>query len=365
MAADLARPVLLPNGMIRTASVVAALTMCVLVPAGLHRLGAGPTEVAALARPGASEIAIGDATVAVSVDRSIVHAGDKVAIELRATAESAQKVRVAVIVHEARGSDGGRVSLPPVETTYKTLTLEATPEGGPARHLDVKLRGYVGTEMDGMTAFGTYSVLVMEPAVAKTLRKARRAFKRGYDVADDPTSVDAEDYWEVMGGSYAGNDGEHTIARVEVNTYKPSKKVRIELPDGAQQGSSFVANVVISNPTRKPLEALSLYVSQPYLNADQSFPIEAATFLNPADPEPTTVPARGEVVVPIEVEVNAYGTLGVFATVIDGDGYTYATALDGIAVAPMDPADFEPVADNPWVDDADDTAAQVHIAEVH
>jgi hypothetical protein len=342
--------------------------MCVLVPAGLHRLGAGPDEIAALARPGSSVFHTGDATVAVSVDQSIVKAGDKVAITLSATSEREQKVKVALIVHEERGSEGGRVSLPPVEVVHKMITLKATPEGGPNKQVSVKLRGYVGMEMEGMSAFGNYTILVLEPAAANNLRKQRREFKRDYDGTNDPMDVDASAYWEAVHPDINDDDDFNVVARVEVNTYKSSKKLRIDIPESAEEGNTFVANVVISNPTRKAMKGATVYLSRPYLDAASDFEDGDVTFMNPADGNKVDVPARGEVIVPIEVEVGVSGTVGMFATVYDADGYTYATAIEGIAVTPMDTANMEAVAENPWLDDFIDAATepvQVRIAEVH
>src|SRR5258708_4502721 len=123
------------------------LTTCVLVPTALHLLEAGPKQVAKLVAPGARTIAIGKAKVEIGVDRGFVDPGEKVHVTLTATAETHERVTVAVLVYESTGTGGGRVETPPDRVGRDEVTFDIV-DGKASKQLAFTLPGFRGQDME-------------------------------------------------------------------------------------------------------------------------------------------------------------------------------------------------------------------------
>src|SRR5262249_4488202 len=150
---------------------------CVLVPAALDRLAAGPQQVSQLTAPAISKMQLGDATIDVKADHSLVAAGGKVKVTLTASAPTAKKGTVELIVLESTGADGGRIEAPPNKVEWQAVTLDAKP-GGSTKEIAFRLAGNVGSSIGGNDRYGQYTILVMEPKQATALANALRKEKR-------------------------------------------------------------------------------------------------------------------------------------------------------------------------------------------
>ncbi len=327
------------------------ITTGVLVPAALHQLTAGPEQVARLIAPGASAITIDGATIAASVDRSIVDAGGQVHVSLTSRAPAGQRVTVDVLVYEATGSNGGRVSNPPDRLARKTVTLD----GGAAQVVAFTLPGFRGQEMDGRAAFGDYTIFVMRPALATAFETLRhRAAKVANRMDDDSGRYgDFETaFWQAgrppeegadPAAPVLGKPGE--IARLQVQTRAGDSPVALKVPDTATVGQPFTVAITVTNPTRKTLAHVNVSLGVPqllqgeYLGLkDDQVAIADSTLTIGLKPRETRV-------IEFRVTARARGTLGLYAqTTCETDTEWQACAavsdgqLDAIEVAPGDAA---------------------------
>lgn len=327
------------------------ITTGVLVPAALHQLTAGPEQVAKLIAPGASTITIDGATVAASVDRSIVDAGAQVRVSLTSSAPVGQKITVDVLVYEASGSNGGRVSNPPNQLARKTVTIE----GGAAQSVAFKLPGLRGQEMEGRAAFGDYTILVMRPALATALEKLRTRAEKVANPMDDLSGMyDSFEtaFWQAgrppeegadPAAPVLGKPGE--IARLQVQTRAADSPVALKVPDTATVGQPFTVAITVTNPTRKTLDHVNVSLGVPQmlqgdylgLKEDQVAIADSTLTIGLKPRETRTIEFR--------VLAKARGTLGLYAqTTCETDTEWQACQevsdgqLDAIDVAPGDGA---------------------------
>src|SRR4051794_12787613 len=108
------------------------LTVGILVPAGWHSLGADIERDGKHMRPLQQSMKIGDATVALDVDRSVVMTGDTITAKLVATADKPHDVTIDLRALHTTNYSGERVEQPWHQIDRETITLHAAPGGGPA-----------------------------------------------------------------------------------------------------------------------------------------------------------------------------------------------------------------------------------------
>src|SRR5215468_2091443 len=116
------------------------VTTCVLVPAAISRLAAGPQQVSKLVAPGAQTIQIGGATIEASLDRAMVDPGDSIHLKLTASEARTKRIALGVVVYGSSGTEGGRVPNPPVAVAHDTVTLDIN-HGKATRDVKLKLEG--------------------------------------------------------------------------------------------------------------------------------------------------------------------------------------------------------------------------------
>jgi hypothetical protein len=293
------------------------ITTALLVPATIHVLSAGPAQIQKLVAPDASTIHVGAAKVHVAADRAIIDAGGTVHVTLTAASEKDETVKLAIVVLESRGSDGGRVELPPKVIANDTVAL-AVKDGKAEHTLAYALRGYRGDEMDGGDAYGHYTIFVMQPKTAAALDKMR---KRAAAV-DDPME-DAKGTYGAFEEAYydLGKDGStlggpDQVARIDVNTLSPERAVSIVAEDTATVGDDIAVTVRVKNPTKYALDevVVALQPGQGELEGHYAgLPEDAAT----VDDNPnSTIAMKAHETrdVVFHVHATAAGTLGLYAT---------------------------------------------------
>ena len=235
------------------------LTTCVLVPTALHVLQAGPEQVAKLAAPGLGKVTLGKAEISIKADQAIVEPGKKVHVTLTASAEGHEKARVALLVYESQGSGGGRVESPPALVGREEVVLDT--QTTPSKTFAFTLSGQRGENMDGIAAFGHYTILAMAPADADRLEKLHRRADRVNDPMSDPSGR----YGEFMtafyqAGSQDTEEGSHPVlsARIDVNTRPTNSVVSIVAPDHARVGDDIEVAVLVKNTSRTPVAELAV-----------------------------------------------------------------------------------------------------------
>jgi hypothetical protein len=246
------------------------VTTLLIVPAALHRLTAGPKQLAELVARGASSLELNGAKIDVSVDRSLVDPGDKVTVTLVATAEAPRKVTVEVLVLEAMGTYNGRVPEPPIGIAHETLTLEAKAGGGAAREVTVTLRG---NRKQREMAFGRYQIFVTSPRVAAKLEQLRiRARREGAAPGFAPMEQATPNHDKFLHAYYAmvngPDEGDEAgapgkAALIEVNTRPKDSAVAIRAPEHVAVAEPFTVVVSVTNPTRHAVKDLSVQLVEP------------------------------------------------------------------------------------------------------
>jgi hypothetical protein len=107
------------------------VTVGAIVPAGWRSLEADIQTDGPALRPARGSIVIGDATVAIDVDRGVMRSGDTVSAVLVATADHPHAVSVDVTALEDEGYGEERVPNPPSVVGRHKIKLQAAPGGGP------------------------------------------------------------------------------------------------------------------------------------------------------------------------------------------------------------------------------------------
>jgi hypothetical protein len=331
------------------------VTSLLIVPAALHRLTAGPKQVAKLVAPGAGSLELGGAKIDVSVDRSVVDPGDKVKITLVASADRAHKVTVGVLVLESMGTYNGRVPEPPIGIEHETLTLEAKAGGGAARELAVRLPG--DRKRDQM-AFGRYQIVVTSPAVADKLDRLRvRARREGAAPGWDPmesASPNHDKYMQAFyalkngdddgdGGGKKGNDSDGEaaapgkLALLEVNTRPKDSSIAIHAPDQVAVAEPFTVVVTVTNPTRRAVKDLSVkLVEPPELSGDYLGIANETDVAIEAPSEPLDLGPHETKQATFRVTARRTGVLGLYAETRCGDECAYDVRLSDGALEAID-----------------------------
>lgn len=318
------------------------VTSCVLVPAAIHRLSAGPQQVAKLLAPGADSLAIDDTKIKVALDRAIVDPGDKVHVKLTATAPKTHKVTVAVVVLESIGSGGGRVESPPNRIARESITLEAKADGGATREVSFALPGFRGQEMDGIMQFGHYTILVMPPKAADQLERLRRraaslgdpmgtdnwapyeAFENAFRTVRGPDAADSDEFKKVRGVDADSTDDEadtdvgapNLAARLDVTTRPNNSPVRIIAPDSVRPGQEFAVKVRVTNRTKKAVSGVSVHLGMPQglIGTDYKGLAEDDVKIEGPDGDTTLALAPRETkALEFKVTVTKPGVLGLYA----------------------------------------------------
>jgi hypothetical protein len=332
------------------------VTSLLIVPAALHRLTAGPKQVARLVAPGAGSLELGGAKIDVSVDRSVVDPGDKVKITLVASADRAHKVTVGVLVLESMGTYHGRVPEPPIGIEHETLTLEATAGGGAARELAVRLPG---DRKRGQMAFGRYQILVTSPEAADRLDRLRvRARREGAVPGWDPMESASPNHDKYMEAFYALKHGDEggdarkrndsdgdaadaaapgKLALLEVNTRPKDSSIAIHAPDQVAVAEPFTVVVTVTNPTRRRVKDLSVkLVEPPDLSGDYLGIANATDVAIEAPSEPLELGPHETKAASFRVTARRTGVLGLYAETQCGDECAYDVRLSDGALEAID-----------------------------
>lgn len=325
------------------------ITTAVLVPAALQRLTAGSAQVAKLAAPGARTVTLGGATIDVALDRAIVDAGGQVHVALTSRAPVTRKVTLAVVLMEQSGSGGSRVDTPPLRIARELVTF--TPGGPAARTLALTLRGRRDQEMEGIAAFGHYTILVMAPEAADRLEKLRRrvgstgqgyeTWAAPYDSIGRATESDATDDDDVYGersiAAVIGKPG--ATARLEALTRAADSPVSLRVPDSAPRGQPFTVVVTVKNRGKQAIHQLGVRLGTPPLYAveakglaDEQLAIEPALATIDLGP-------RQSQQVSFRVTASAVGTAGLYASTSCDQSDSYE-ACDAILDGQLDATDI-------------------------
>jgi hypothetical protein len=346
------------------------VTTCVLVPTALHLTEAGPKQVAKLVAPGERSLAIGKAKVQVALDRAFLDPGDKVHVTLTATGPARQHIALDVLVLESTGTGGGRVETPPDRIARETVALEVGKAGAATKQLAFTLPGGRGREMEGLAAFGHYTILVMPPGDADKFERLRRRAQRVDNPMDDrggrseaflaayrsiavpgdePAAAEpaAAEPPDDQSRSF-GTPGQ--IARLDVNTRPKGSPLAIEAPDTAHTGDDLAIRVKIRNPSNRALAKVTVSLSarpdelaNGYLGiGDDHVAIENSA-------QDIALAAHETKRVVFHVSASAAGTLGLFATARCDDEACYQGAARRINDAALDAIDITQADGHPIV----------------
>jgi hypothetical protein len=325
------------------------ITTSVLVPTALHRLIAGPNQVAKLVAPDEKSILVGDAQVDVSLDRGLVDAGGKVHVTLTASAAKRVKVPLAVLVYEQAGMAEGRTEAPPVNVGSDEVVLDVK-DGKASKTFAFTLPGHRAGGMGGPASFGHYTVLVMAPKAAAQLESKRRharnsdrdpnGFFEAYNAIDEGNGADGSD----ANGSGAAKLG--AIARLDVNTRTASDHLAIIASDTARQGDDISVKVRLKNPLKRAFKQVELTLAaQPEELGGQWNGLAREQVTIAANPDATFALAPHETRdVVFHVHTGETGTLGLFASVecTGDDCYGDGPSASGLDDSVLDAIDILP-----------------------
>jgi len=338
------------------------VTTCVLVPAALHTLTASSKQVAKLAAPDAQALILDGVRIDAAVDKAIVDPGDKVKVTLKATGAKTQKVTVDVLVLEATGTGGGRVESPPNKVALEQVSLVAN---GPAREMSFSLRGYRGAEMEGLSPFGRYTILVMRPRDAKKLDRLRRKggsdemgynepFFTMYETVGDSIKVDPptqdQDGTEASFADVietANEDGSNepelgtpgTSARLDVVTRPKGSPVAIKSPETARVGEPFTVTVRVTNRSQTRIEKMRVELSKPEMLYSVHYKGLDEEHVQMSEPVEIAMKPRETREIKFTVTASAAGIVGLYAHTWNDDNYNLNdVALDAVEILPKDSA---------------------------
>jgi hypothetical protein len=235
------------------------ITTCVLVPAAIHHLTAGPKQVAKLTAPSSKTMEIDGYKVEVSTDKSIIEAGGKIKVKLVGAVPAGKKATVELLLWESTGSNGSRVESPPRTLERESVTLVGSAKGATAE-LSFTLPGKRSMGMDGQSHYGNYEVVVVPPKTADRLEKLAKKARR-----DNPMTGDGDgkgyDAWasEFYTLGQDGDDSEENdgklgkAARVAVQTRAVDSPVALTLPANMKVDEESVVKVRVTNPGKRKL----------------------------------------------------------------------------------------------------------------
>lgn len=261
-----------PIGMrpIRAGLIGFAVTTCVLIPAGLHRLTAGSDQLAKLFAPDTDHFELAGTQIAVALDRSVLDPGDELQIALTADGKANTKLAVSVLVLGANGTEGGRVVEPPHQVGSRTITLATDAAGHAALTTSFRLRGAWATHWNPL---GQYTVLVGAPtAIAKLEQwgaKSQHVFSPGDEIGqlNRPGEKFMTAFYQT--DREPGDPEEDAspysslhMARLTAFTRPKSASIAVYTPDTAVVRSPFEVVVEVANPSRRAMSGLTVTLAQ-------------------------------------------------------------------------------------------------------
>lgn len=324
------------------------LTTCVLVPAALHVLGAGPEQVAKLVAPPTSEIVLNDAAVTITADKKILGIGDKLHVTVTAKAEGRKKVRVALLAFESTGTGGGRVETPPLRIGRGEVTLD-TKNGTATQQFAFTLPGDREYDMEGGSGFTHYRVLAMSPEEADRFERRKRKADRVENPMGGDNASDLYSFTEAYNSAGVYDDEEgthvpHTVGRLDVTSRAKGGAIAISVPDTAKVGDDIEVVVKMKNRGKQDAKNLTIKLSAENGEVGGEWLGMAADSIAITDAERKVDIAKGETAtLKFHVKATAAGTLGLFASsYCSEDGcYEVARQVDDVALDAIDIAPAE------------------------
>ncbi len=311
-------------------------TLAVLVPAARLKLTAGPQQDALLFAPSASSLDIDGAHVEASLDKMIVDPGGAVHLKLVAN----KPVTVGIVVLGTTGTEGDRVSNPPLGIAHETVKLTATPEGGASKDVVLKLDGALASGAQDLP-FGNYTIYVMTPKAADKLDRMRRRAHPPVAGDNEPpspglgaselstliSSIDAQEAPDNKTDAKLFAAG--TIARLDAYTRPKNQRITIQAPETARRDEVFTVGVTVTNPSKRKLADLEVSLELPAGGSIKQYlgmPQEAVTIAI----DKVKIDLAGHETRRVEFHVTAKtaGVVGLFAHAYClGDGCTDHQAL--------------------------------------
>jgi hypothetical protein len=320
------------------------ITTCVLVPAALDQLVAGPKQVAKLSAPSTSKMQLGDTTIDVTSDRTLVPAGGTLRVKLTASAPRARTTTVELVVLESVGTDGGRVEAPPNQVGWESVTLDARP-GGASKEVALTLRGHTGQDY-GEHRFNHYTILVMEPnkadKLARTLRKEQPK-RRNWGAGQEVEAWDA--LYKPLGGNSDDGDPQNTdsrVARLDVVTHAKSPIIKLAAPERVRSDEAFDVPVTVTNPFDKPIDKLGIV-----LETNTDIGLRGYSGLDDGSVTFASDNSKGETIslaphetktVVFRIAASGTGTLGLFAYENTYEFRNDPGALEAVEITEREPA---------------------------
>jgi hypothetical protein len=296
------------------------ITTCVLVPAAIHQLTAGPKQVAKLTAPSSKTMEIDGYKIEVTTDKAMVDPGGKIKVKLVGSVPAGKRTTVELLLWEATGSNGSRVESPPRTLERESVTLVGSAKGAVAE-LSFTLPGKRSMGMDGLSRYGHYEVVVVPPRTADRLEKLAKKARRVNGMTDETSAYSdwSSEFYSI------GNDGDEetgkagTAARVAIQTRAADSPIAITMPSNMKVGEEAIVKVKVTNPTKKKISAdVSLQVPDSlqgdYLGiADEHVAIGTDKLTVELGPWATKE-------VSFKVRPGVAGTLGLYASASCGDG---------------------------------------------
>jgi len=294
-----------------------AVTTATLAPAALLALDAGPAQRAKLFANRSRSLDVDDAHITVALDRNFTDAGGTVHVKLGAD----KPARVAVVVVGSTGNENQRMEAPPRAIAHEVVDLVADEAGTVAADVPVRL---AGAALEGPSgALAHYQFYVMAPDVADKFESWRRARTDGQRrAAVAPRSSELAKLTNNIEASWTPADEfrayrPKTIAALDAYTRRRYSGFTIKAPNRAPVGETFIAAVVIKNPTNHPAH-VTVNMRMPLVD-EGMFADDAVTIASPKS-EGELELAPGETR-RVEFTVTAHhkGTLALEATLDCGD----------------------------------------------
>lgn len=215
------------------------ITLAVVVPAAWHVPDADIAVDGPRIRPKQATLEVGDATIAVDLDRGVLMSGGRLKATLVATADTPRKIALDVRALEDNGIGEGRVENPPTEVARRRITVEAAPGGGKPTEVAFELRPR-GARL-GMLGMMEWYDIEVAPVRAKRAR-----------VASD---LDEED------------EELESVARVGAVVWGGNNlAMKLEAPASIPAGDApFHVKVRVKNTARKPMQYVDIRLGGPGL----------------------------------------------------------------------------------------------------
>jgi hypothetical protein len=263
----------------KPALIAFAVTIAVLVPAGMFALDAGPAQRAKLFANKSRSLDVDDAHIEVALDHNFVNAGGTVHVKLTAD----KPTKVAVVVVGSTGSEATRVENPPRAVAHEVVELTADANGQIAADVPVRLAG--AAIEGGASALAHYQFFVMAPDVADKFedwRRARTDRQRNRAVAPASSELaklttNIEANWTP--GYQSVRYRPKSIASLDAYTRQTYAGFSLKAPDRATADEAFVAIVEVKNPAKQAV-SVNLAMHLPSID-DRSIDRDSVTIEGP------------------------------------------------------------------------------------